>query len=100
MDLTYILTWFGATIGVIGLIYLLYFVVSKKIPQRNRDLEILEALQLGNRQSIYLVRVKNRILTIGITGSGMQVLSQFDEASKEEKSPSIYEATPRLGKEK
>ncbi|MDD4263579.1 MAG: flagellar biosynthetic protein FliO [Firmicutes bacterium] len=100
MDLTYILTWFGATIGVVGLIYLLYFVVSKKIPQRNRDLEILEALQLGNRQSIYLVRVKNRILTIGITGSGMQVLSQFDEASKEEKSPSIYEATPRLGKEK
>lgn len=83
MDWTFTLTWLGATFGIIGLIYLVFFVAGKKLVRKGRDLEIIEALQLGNRQGIYLVRVKNRILVIGITNNGMQVLSQFDEASSD-----------------
>jgi flagellar biogenesis protein FliO len=83
VDLTYLLKWLGATLGVLGMIYLLYFLAGKKIAKKGRDLEIVEALPLGNRLIIYLVRVKDRILAVGVSPAGMHVLTQFDPGDTE-----------------
>lgn len=78
MDWTFAFKWLLATGGVIGLIFLVFSFGGKKLFRKGRDLEILEGVSLGNRQGIYLVRAKERILVIGISHGSMQVLTEFD----------------------
>ncbi len=86
MDWTFTLKWIFSTIGVLGLVYLAFYLSNKNIKRKGRDLEILEGLPLGSKQGIYLVRARDRILVIGITASGMQVLTEFanDSLKKDE----------------
>lgn len=77
MNWTFTLKWLFSTIGVLGLVYLAFYLSNKSFKRKGRDLEILEGLPLGSKQGIYLVRARDRILVIGITASGMQVLTEL-----------------------
>lgn len=77
MDWIFIVKWLLATGGVLGLVFLVFYLSGKNFKRKGRDLEILEGLPLGNRQGIYLIRALDRILVVGISSNGMQVLSEF-----------------------
>lgn len=54
------------------------FVVSKKRPRPARRLELVESMSLGPRRSLCLTRVDGRLLVVGVSEAGVQLLTQFD----------------------
>ncbi len=84
MDWIFTIKWLLSTVGVLGLVFLIFYLSGRNYKRKGRDLEIIEGLPLGNRQGIYLIRAKDRILVVGISNNGMQVLSEFTSQKPEE----------------
>ena len=86
MDWTFAIRWILATVGVIGLMLVVFYLSGRNMKRKGSDLEILEGLPLGNRQGIYLVRVRDRLFVIGITPTSMQLLCELEEDGKKKDS--------------
>ena len=71
--------------GVVGLIYLVAWVVKKKLGIKGMatgrgDLsEVVEVTPLGGQRFVYLVRVADRLMVLGVTQDSINALGEVSE---------------------
>ncbi|MCC6335748.1 MAG: flagellar biosynthetic protein FliO [Myxococcales bacterium] len=81
----------GPVWGGLGLLALavVAFLLSRRRARVARRLELVESMSLGPRRSMCLARVDGRLLVLGVSEAGVQLLTQYDApASAEEAEPS------------
>lgn len=81
----------GPVWGGLGLLALavVAFLLSRRRARVARRLELVESMSLGPRRSMCLARVDGRLLVLGVSEAGVQLLTQYDApAPAEEAEPS------------
>lgn len=68
--------------GMLGLAWLALQAAKRNLlpgvlKRRARNLEVIERLPLDPRRSVYLVRAGSKILTVGISESGIRLLTEL-----------------------
>jgi flagellar biosynthetic protein FliO len=85
---------------IVGLIFLIVFVLKRTMPGAIRNpaervgMQVLGQLSLGNRQRICVVRVQDQTLLLGITEGSINTLAELttprSDAEKEADDPKIF----------
>lgn len=95
-----ILTVFGSLILVIGLFLLAMRVMKRGLPAQVRSLpkeavEILGRTALPARRQGYLIRVGNKIVLVGFSSSGCEVITEIDDSREVDRLAGIcFQADP------
>lgn len=67
--------WGGLALAALAVVA---WVLSKRRARVPRRLELVESMSLGPRRSLGLVRVDGRLLVVGVSEAGVQLLTSFD----------------------
>lgn len=67
--------WGGLALAVLAVVA---WVLTKRRVRVVRRLELVESMSLGPRRSLGLVRVDGRLLVVGVSEAGVQLLTSFD----------------------
>jgi len=78
-------TILGPLLAVVALIYGAAWLFKRMQgrgalgPRRNRFTELVEVMHLGGQRYLYLVRVVDRLMVLGVTGEGISALGEISE---------------------
>lgn len=67
--------WGGLALAALAVVA---WVLTKRRARVVRRLELVESMSLGPRRSLGLVRVDGRLLVVGVSEAGVQLLTSFD----------------------
>lgn len=82
----------GPVLGglVLALLAVVAFVLTRRRARTSRRMQLVESLALGPRRSMCLVRVDGRLLVMGVSEAGVQLLTVHD-------APEPIEPLPEAG---
>lgn len=68
---------------VLGITYIVTRWIGsyQKVQLKNRNMQVVETLRIGNNRFIHLVKVADEYLVIGLGKDGIQLLSKLDDKS-------------------